>query len=45
MLFKKTSYGYVKSAAEHYEANGNRLASVKAAPLRSFDEINLHNQH
>ncbi|HPI40982.1 MAG TPA: IS21 family transposase [Pseudobdellovibrionaceae bacterium] len=45
MLFKKTSYGYVKSAAEHYEANGNRPASAKAAPLRSLDEINLHNQH
>lgn len=44
MLFRKTNYCYVKSAAEHYEANGNRPASVKSAPVRSRDEINLHNQ-
>lgn len=44
MLFKKTNYAYVKSAAEHYEAHGNRPASVSAAPIRSLDEINLHNQ-
>ena len=44
MLFRKTNYSYVKSAAEHYEANGNRPASVKSAPIRSLDEINLHNQ-
>jgi len=44
LLFKKTNYAYVKSAAEHYEANGHRPASVKAAPMRSLDEINLHTQ-
>jgi hypothetical protein len=43
MLFRKTNYNYVKSAAEHYEANGHRPASVKSAPIRSLDEINLHN--
>ncbi len=44
LLFRKTNYSYVKSAAEHYEANGNRPASVKSAPVRDLDEINLHNQ-
>ena len=44
LLFKKPNYGFVKAAAEHYEANGNRPASVKAAPIRNLDEINLHNQ-
>jgi len=44
LLFNKTHYGYVKSAAEHFDANGNRPASVKSAPIRSLDEINLHNQ-
>lgn len=44
LLFKKTNYSYVKAAAEHFEANGNRPAAVKSAPVRSLDEINLHNQ-
>ena len=45
LAFRKTNYNYIKSAAEHFDANGNRPVSVRAAPKRNLDEINLHKQH
>ena len=45
IVFKKLNYNYIKSAAEHFDANGNRPVSVKSAPIRNRDEINLHHQH
>lgn len=43
LLYKKTRYEYIKSTALYFDANGNR--PVKAAPIRSSQEIHLHNHY
>lgn len=43
LLFRKHTLNYVKSCAEHYDANGARLVLVK--PRRSDSEVFLHNEH
>jgi hypothetical protein len=45
VTFRKLSYDYIKSAAEYFDANGNRPVSVRSAPIRNRNEINLHSQH
>jgi len=42
LLFRKHTLNYVKSCAEHYDANGARLVLVK--PRRSDSEVFLHNE-
>jgi transposase len=44
MLFNKTQYGYIKSAAQYFDKNGNRLRLVGSAPIRETGSVYLHNQ-
>jgi len=41
MLFRKPTLSYVKSCAEHFDANGARLVLVR--PRRADSEVFLHN--
>jgi hypothetical protein len=43
LLFNKTQYEFIKSAAEQHEANGQRTLAI-AAPRRCLTEVHLHNK-
>lgn len=42
MTFNKTQYGYVQSAAEYFDKNGNRPKLVGSAPAREAGSMYLH---
>jgi transposase len=44
MIFNKTQYGYIKSAAQYFDKNGNRPRLVGSAPIRETSSVYLHNQ-
>lgn len=44
MTFNKTQYGYVQSAAVHFDKNGNRPKLVGTAPVREVGSMYLHNE-
>lgn len=44
MLFNKTQYAFVKSAALHFQANGKVNAAVVRPPARDINHVYLHNQ-
>jgi Mor family transcriptional regulator len=43
LLFNKTQYEFIKSAAEQHEANGQRTLAI-VAPRRCLTEVHLHNK-
>lgn len=43
LMYKKTHYEYIKSTAQYFDVNGNR--PVKAAPIRSVQDVHLHNHY
>ncbi len=43
IMFNKTQYAYIKSAAEQYQHNGNR--PISSVPKRDAETIHLHHQH
>ena len=44
MTFNKMNYGYVQSAAEHFDKNGNRPKLAGSAPIRESKSVFLHNK-
>ena len=44
MTFNKMQYGYVQSAAEYFDKNGNRPKLVGSAPIRESKSVFLHNK-
>lgn len=43
LSFGKYQFPYIQSAAIYFDKNGNRPASVRAAPVRDMTQVFLHN--
>jgi hypothetical protein len=43
MTYGKPQYGYIQSAAEYFDKNGNRPSVVRTAPKREASSMYLHN--
>jgi transposase len=43
MTYGKLQYGYIQSAAEYFDKNGNRPSVVRTAPKREASSMYLHN--